>query len=194
METLQASPITAKDIRQWTDKDPLLSKVRTLVLQGWKHGEEEEMKQFNRRSSELSVENGCVLWGNRLIIPRKGQNRVLRQLHDGHPGISRMKGIARSIAWWSGLDKNIEKTVKECAQCQQHQKAPALSPLHPWEWPDRPWSRLHIDHAGPFLGKYFLVLVDAHSKWMEVLIVPFTSTSCTIQKLCNTWIARNIGF
>ena len=80
METLQASPITAKDIRQWTDKDPLLSKVRTLVLQGWKHGEEEEMKQFNRRSSELSVENGCVLWGNRVIIPRKGQNRVLRQL------------------------------------------------------------------------------------------------------------------
>ena len=141
------------------------------------------MKQFNRCSSELSVENGCVLWGNRVIIPRKGQNRVLRQLHDGHPGISRMKGIARSIAWWPGLNKNIEETVKECAQCQQHQKAPALSPLHPWEWPDRPWSRLHIDHAGPFLGKYFLVLVDAHSKWMEVLFVPSTSTSCTIQKL-----------
>ena len=183
METLQASPVTAHHIRWWTDKDPLLSRVRTLVLQGWKNGEEEEIKAFNKRSSELSVQDGCVLWGNRVVVPKKGRDRVLQQLHDGHPGVSRMKGIARSITWWPGIDKEIENRVQNCTQCQQNQKAPAPSPLHVWKWPDRPWSRLHIDHAGPFMGKYFLVVVDAHSKWLEVILVPSTSTASTVQKL-----------
>ena len=94
-----------------------------------------------------------------------------------------MKAIARSIAWWPGIDKAIQVTVQNCTECQQHQKAPAQSPLHSWKWPDRLWSRLHIDHAGPFLGKYFKIVVDAHSKWMEAMIVPSTSTSNTVSKL-----------
>jgi hypothetical protein len=32
----------------------------------------------------------------------------------------------------------------------------------------KPWTRLHVDYAGPFLGKMFLVLIDSHSKWMDV--------------------------
>ena len=44
-------------------------------------------------------------------------------------------------------------------------------------------SRLHIDHAGPFLGKDFFVLIDAYSKWLEVHIVNSTSSEVTIQKL-----------
>ena len=183
METLQTSPVTAQQIRQW--KDRLLSRIRNLVLQGCRDGEEEEMRPFNRRSEELSVQDGCVLWGSRVIIPKKGQQgaRVLELLHDGHPGISRMKGIVRSIVWWPVLTNEIEEMVWNCSQCQQHQKAPPQSPLHPWEWPDQPWLHLHIDHAGPFLGKQFLILVDAHSKWMEVEVVPSTATSYTIAKL-----------
>ena len=46
----------------------------------------------------------------------------------------------------------------------------ATAPLHPWQWPDKLWSHLHLDFVGPFLGKMDLVLVDAHSKWMEVVV------------------------
>ena len=60
MDTLQTSPVAAQNIRYWTDRDPLLSNVRSLVKNG---GEEENMKPFNRRRNELSVQNGCVLWG-----------------------------------------------------------------------------------------------------------------------------------
>ena len=62
---------------------------------------------------------------------------------------------------------------------------PPKAPLHPWELPSCPWARVHIDHAGPFQGKLFLLLVDAHSKWMEVHIVPSTSAEATIAKLRN---------
>ena len=62
-------------------------------------------------------------------------------------------------------------------------KSPVLASLHTWDWPSCPWTRLHIDHAGPFLGKIFLVVVDAHSKWMDVVIVPSTSSQATIKAL-----------
>ena len=64
-----------------------------------------------------------------------------------------MKALARSLVWWPGLDPELEKMVKECTQCQQNRPSPAIAPLHPWQWPTRPWSRLHIDYAGPTEGK-----------------------------------------
>ncbi len=66
------------------------------------------------------------------------------------------------------MDMDIEHKVKSCTTCQEHRKAPACAPLHPWEWANKPWRRLHIDYAGPFMGKMFLVITDSHSKWIDV--------------------------
>ena len=75
-----------------------------------------------------------------------------------------MKSLARSVVWWPGINKDIEAKVKDCYSCQQNQRAPSQALLHPWDWPRKPWTRLHIDYAGPFLGKMFFLLIDAHSK------------------------------
>ena len=99
METLQASPLTAQDIQHWTDCDQLLSKVRGLIQHGWEDLGGEEMKPYHRRHTELSVPAGCILWGCRVVVPAAGQERALQHLHNGHPGISRMKSIAHSPVW-----------------------------------------------------------------------------------------------
>ena len=96
--------------------------------------------------------------------------------------------LARSYVWWPGMDNDIVTTVQHCDSCQKHRLSPKEAPLHLWEWPSHPWSRVHIDHAGPFQGKLFLVLVDAHSKWIEVHIVPSTSAASTIAKLRDIFI------
>ena len=93
-----------------------------------------------------------------------GREALLLEVHGGHPGISRMKSLARSLMWWPRMDSEIEEVVKHCEECQQDRPAPPSAPLHPWSWPTRPWTRLHIDFAGPLEGKMFLVVVDAHSK------------------------------
>ena len=92
-----------------------------------------------------------------------------------------MKALARSYVWWPGLDTDIVTKVQLCHHCQENRNSPAKAPLHPWEWPTQPWTRLHMDHAGPIHGKLFLILVDSHSKWMEVHIVPSTSAEATIK-------------
>ena len=68
----------------------------------------------------------------------------------------------------------------------------AKAPLHPWEWPAQPWSRLHLDFAGPFLGHMYLVLVDAHSKWLEVQIMQSTTSENTIRKLQDIFATHGL--
>ena len=57
---------------------------------------------------------------------------LLRLLHQSHPGMSRMKGLARSYVLWPRMDQDVESEVHQCDACQWHSKSPATAPLHPW--------------------------------------------------------------
>ena len=101
----------------------------------------------------------------------------------GHPGIVRMKALSRMYVWWPGISADIEKSVRLCHQCQEMQPTPPVAPLNPWRWPSRPRARLHLDFAGPFEGKYILIGIDAHSKWIEATCTQSTSSSAVIEVL-----------
>ena len=60
---------------------------------------------------------------------------VLTELHEGHPGGTRMKGLSRMYVWWPGVTKDIESTVCHCSECQQQQSTHPVAPLHCWAWP-----------------------------------------------------------
>ena len=150
------------------------------VLRGWPAQVPQELQVFKTKQDEISLEFGCLLWGIRVIIPQSLQATVLQSLHANHPGITRMKSIARSYFWWSGLDRDIEMLAKSCHSCQAVKSSPPVVPLHPWVWPDAPWKRLHIDFAGPMYRKMFLVVVDAHSKWPDVAVMDSTTANSTI--------------
>ena len=94
-----------------------------------------------------------------------------------------MKCLARMFVWWPGITCDIETTVKKCPECQKYQASPAAAPLLPWQWPTRPWSRLHIDFAGPFMNHMFLIVIDSHSKWLEVHVMPSITVTATIKCL-----------
>ena len=81
---------------------------------------EEELKPYFRTRYELSVEDGCVLWGSKVVIPPKGRSSALSMLHEAHPGINRMTGLARAYVRWPGIDEALEKCGKSCDTCQVH--------------------------------------------------------------------------
>ena len=122
----------------------------------------------------------AVLWGSRFIIQPKLRECVLDEIHQYHPGIVKMKTIPRSYVWWLELDDE-----RSCDVYQLSRSLPPPALLHPWEWPARPWARLHIHYARPYLGRMFLIVVDSHSKWLEVLPVKAATSSETVVKLRN---------
>ena len=85
--------------------------------------------------------------------------------------------------WWPGITKDIERTVQRCSACQLHQSTLSVAPLHLWSWPTRPWARLHLDYAGRVQGKMILVMVDAHSKWIEAICTPNAASTAVIEEL-----------
>lgn len=117
------------------------------------------------------------------MVPVQGREMLLKLLHQTHTGISKMKGLARSYFWWPNMDKDVENDAQLCEVCQQYGKAPAMTPLHPWEWPTTPWSRIHVDYAGPFQGKMFLIDVDSPLKWMNVYPTTTATSQTAIEKL-----------
>ena len=94
-----------------------------------------------------------------------------------------MKALARHLVWWPKMDKDVEDVVKHCDDCQQNRATPPPGPLHPWQWPTRPWTRLHIDFAGPTEGKMLLIIVDSHSKWIEAFAMENATSAATLRYL-----------
>nr|XP_023659478.1 uncharacterized protein K02A2.6-like [Paramormyrops kingsleyae] len=183
MDLLDDALLDTSQIKRWTVTDVILSQVHDHVLKGWPTQVGSHLKPYFQRRLELSARDVCVLWGTRLIVPTKGRDKILKLLHQTHSGMSRMKGLARSYVWWPDMDQDVEREVQSCEECQKHRKSPPTAPLHPWEWPDSPWSRIHVDYAGPFQGEMFLLIVDAHSKWLDIYPVKAATSQATIEKL-----------
>ena len=180
---IQALPVTAEQIATATRQDAVLSRVLYFMREGWPAEVSKELEPFARRRNELSTEANCLLWGIRVIIPKKYQPQLCEELRSEHPGVSRMKALARSYLWWPGLDKQLEECARNCHECQSVKNSPAVAPLHPWLWPTKPWKRVHIDFAGPFQNRMYLIVIDAHSKWPEVIEMSTTTSQKTITEL-----------
>ncbi|XP_064477777.1 uncharacterized protein K02A2.6-like [Ornithodoros turicata] len=94
-----------------------------------------------------------------------------------------MKTVARSHIWWETLERDIVAKVQGCTVCQEWQRESKPVSLKPWPFPEKPWSRLHVDFAGPFKSHYFFIVVDAFSKWVEAEVVSSPSAEATVSCL-----------
>ncbi len=49
-----------------------------------------------------------------------------------------------------------------------------------------------MDYAGPFLGKLFLIITDAHSKWIDAYPVSSATTAATLECLWKSLSVHGI--
>lgn len=84
-------PLGAKQLKQATDSDPVLSKVLRFTQQGWPKEINTELRPYYCRRNELSVEEGSLLCGMKVVVPTSCQKKVLEELHTSHPGIVKLK-------------------------------------------------------------------------------------------------------
>ncbi|XP_049529003.1 uncharacterized protein K02A2.6-like [Dermacentor silvarum] len=186
LEAVLAAPPPTSKVSDYTNKDDVLQQVKTWILRGWPRrlGLEQQWYQpYFARRHELAESKGVLYWGHHVVLPEAAQAFVLKELDDTHPGMTAMKNIARSIFWYPGLDKDIEKLVKRCPQCVQCLPMPTAQVPANWPKTNRRWCRLHMDFAGPLEGHMIFVLVDAETKWIEAVPLRTATAATTVDTL-----------
>ncbi|KAI2668897.1 Transposon Tf2-6 polyprotein [Labeo rohita] len=154
MDLMDDSPVSAVQIRRWTSHDITLSKERLAKCRRWM------CDLGSKNHHTITRLSGCI---------ETVTSDPFRYVKNEGVG-----PFIHVVAWYgSGCGES----------CQRFKKAPAQAPLHPWEWPGSPRERLHVDYTEPFLGRMFLILVDSHSKWMEVYPTMHATSQITIEKL-----------
>ena len=125
---------------------------------------------------ELSVENGMLLKGERIVIRRSLQQDILQQIHAGHQGAEKCQLRARSCVFWTSMNTDIDKEVHQCATCQEYQCAQPAETLRPQEIPTCPWQVVgyHL-----FYFDDHLIVANYYSKFPIVRKIPMGQ--CTSQ-------------
>ena len=182
-EATDGLPLTHKQIQSETLRDSLLKTVVLFTRRGnWPSYSRlsADLIPFYNQKNSLCVVNDMVLLQRqgltRVVIPTILRDEVLRLLHEGHWGSTRIKQLARRYVWWPKINDDLENVVRNCAICRLTAKSPPAE-FKPWPIPTKPWERLHLDYAGPFLGKMWLICVDAFSKYPYVVMLNIGQTT-----------------
>ncbi|XP_064486178.1 uncharacterized protein K02A2.6-like [Ornithodoros turicata] len=183
IESLPASDSMLPRIRQAQEADRTLQLVTHYSATQWPETRDlsPEVRLYASVAAELSVVDGLLLRGARLVIPPSLRQEVLEKLHVGHQGVSRCRANARETVWWPGISANLQDFVHKCPACQAHRR-PGAEPLLQTPLPARPWEVIGMDI---FYAKSrnYLVVVDYFSKFFELAPLKKTATADVISKL-----------
>lgn len=178
---IQKLPVTFNMIDTESKKYKPFRKIKNYLQSSWPTSlKDPEIKPYYSLRNAISSHENCLLFGDRVICPPAFRKRVLDQLHKSHPGQERMKSLARSYVYWPNIDAEIKDYVQKCSQCAEAADSPTKSTLHSWLIPTSAWQRIHADFAGPINSKFYLIIVDALSKWPEVIEMSTITSSNTI--------------
>ena len=170
--TLNVSDDRLKQLQSENMKDPEMIMLQHMVIEGWPQKRTDVSslvsKYWNYRD-KVSILDGVLLKGHRVIIPQNMREVVLSQLHEGHLGISKCKLRARNSVFWPGLNSEIEEKIGSCKECNTHALAQTKSLLEPMhnELPRCAWSKLSAD-VFHYESKHYLLIVDQYSKFIVV--------------------------
>lgn len=160
-------PIDSKLIAEATKEDEFLQKVISFMLNGWPDRVDRHFHDVFSNYLDLELVDDCLLFRDRVIIPKVYQNKVLVLLHANHFGIIKMKQLARNSVYWFSINKDIENYVANCDACSSMAIVHKSKDSSIWTPTTRPFSRIHIDFFF-FEHRTFLLIVDSFSKWIEV--------------------------
>ncbi|XP_064483057.1 uncharacterized protein K02A2.6-like [Ornithodoros turicata] len=179
-----ASPISGKQLVDITLMDPILQKLKARILKGWRAKlDDPGLEPYWPRRQEVSFEKDAILRGQRIVIPERARNALLAELHGTHQEITETEAFIRTLIWWPGIDRDLEQRVRSCPICQQAPSSPPSQEPLPWPSSAEPWTRIHMDYAGPIEGKMILVVVYSHSGWIEAIPVKSATAEVTVVHL-----------
>ena len=194
--------LTLQMLQKGAKLDPIYQRLKNAVQTGRKpEAEEPELLRYTAVWGELAVIHDLLCRGERIVIPNSrlpGDDGTLREWvvdlgHSGHMGMSATKRLLRHRLWFPGMDRMVEERVAACLPCQAATDSHTKDPLKPNEIPVQPWSTIYADHWGPTPdGRHILVMIDALTRYPEVIAVKGTSADANIHGFAEAFARHGI--
>ena len=193
LTTVSISETKLDQIRQTTLNDPDLQSLKPLIQHGWpdsKHQTPLAARPYWDYRDEMTIQDGIILRGERVVIPSSLQKEMLDIIHRSHLGIEKCKSRARDTIFWPGMNSQIEDTVSKCQTCIKYHRNNTKEPLLPHNTPQRPWEKVGAD-LFEIYAKHYLVLVDYYSGFIEVEHLRGETTRNKVIQLCKSQFSRH---
>ena len=101
-------------------EDDEFALLKHTITQGWPSSIKEVpnvLQSYWTFREEITVEDGLVLKGTRIVIPNKKCKAVLKLVHEGHVGLNKCKLHAKDTVYWPGLNEQPKKLILNCELC-----------------------------------------------------------------------------
>ena len=191
IEYIRISDATHQEIRKHTQRDETLQELLTTILKGWPDKKEEVpacIRMYWGYRDEITVQNGVLFKGPRVVVPRSLQAEMLVRTHASHQGAEASIRRAREVIFWPGMTAEIKQQVSQCAVCSEYSAKQQKEPLMTYELPSRPWKMVAQD-LFTWDQKDFLITVDYYSDYWELDELADT-TSLTVIDCTKKHFAR----
>lgn len=172
--TLVASQQTIDIISKAAQDDEQYCLLKHQTMLGWPDAHEDlpvDLKEYRPFADELSVSQGLVFKGHRVVIPRGARQYILDRIHASHIGMNGCIRRAREIVFYPGITSDIKKLVGQCDVCRKYDSAAQKEPLLSHTPPTRPWEKVGVD-IFTFSDHDYLITVDYLSGYFEVDRLP----------------------
>ena len=115
---------TLDKIRIHSKTDSTLSLVMRYILDGWPGNANEcaePAQPYFTYREELTIVDGLLVKGNRIVIPTDMRHDCLETLHVPHLGLQKTLLRARTSVFWPGMTADIKTQISNCSACHKFQ-------------------------------------------------------------------------
>ena len=154
-----------QELWQATQADNELALLKHMIMSGWPSTIKEILQAlypYWTFCEELSIEDGLILKGTRIVIPNKKCKTILNQIHDSHLGLKKCKLRAMQSIYLPGINDQLKQFVLNCQLCLKYSRSKKKQDTNlalGQEIPLFPWTKLATD-LFHFEGNSYLLLVD----------------------------------
>ena len=160
-----------QELRKLADDDQEYQQIRQYIRNGFpqhRHQLPDQYRRYWNIRSQLTLDDGLIVCGCRLLIPSAMRPKVLHELHASHQGTVRTKQRAKLIVYWPGINNDIDNIILSCNHCQESLPSQRKEPIIMKPRPTRPFQEIAIDFCS-YAGHNFLIIVDCHTDWPDII-------------------------
>ena len=158
------------ELQTATNSDKQLCPLMTIIMSGWsddKKSMREDLKSYYTFREEMSVLDGLIFKGDKIVVPTSMQTDIKERIHSSHVGVHGCLRRARDTVYWPNMNADFESYISRCSTCNSIQRSQAKEPMIAHAIPELPWQHVACD-LFECDGADYVVLVDYYSDFFEI--------------------------